>query len=195
MHHHGPADSGQFHAVRFYKHATGLCEIVGKFIADGFQAGEPAIIIVTPEHRTELIRCLETRGIDVEARVHSGQIAMLDAADTLREFMVDGMPDALRFRQTIEPVITAAVRRASAASVRAYGEMVDVLWQAGQTTAAVRIETLWNDLATTSRFSLLCGYAMGNVYKDTDVETICGHHSHVITEDARAVPALATPSH
>jgi hypothetical protein len=35
----------------------------------------------------------------------------------------------------------------------AYGEMVDVLWKAGQDAAAIRVELLWNTLATTHDFS------------------------------------------
>ena len=47
----------------------------------------------------------------------------------------------------------------------AYGEMVDVLWKAGQDVAAIRLEMLWNKLAAMHDFALLCGYAMGNFYK------------------------------
>ena len=64
--------------------------------------------------------------------------------------------------------------------------MVDVLWKAGQTVAACRLEALWNALANTHAFSLLCGYAMDNFYKDAAVDEICSHHSHVVSSTGAA---------
>ena len=58
--------------------------------------------------------------------------------------------------------------------------MVDVLWKAGQHVAAIRLEMLWNKLAMTHDFALLCGYAMGNFYKDASLAKIHDQHSHVV---------------
>jgi hypothetical protein len=178
-------DSGHFHAVRFYKDSRTLCEIVGKFLAEGFHANQPGVVIATPEHRQHIEHCLRERGFDPAALQQQGALTMHDAAETLAQFMVDGMPESAIFRRTVEPMLRAACDRRINCTVHAYGEMVNVLWQAGQSTAAIRLETLWNSLARTSKFSLLCGYAMGNFYKGTDVEWICKQHSHVITEDVR----------
>jgi hypothetical protein len=114
-----------------------------------------------------------------------GQLFLLDAAEQLATFMVDGVPNASLFRDSIIPVIQQAAGARQDCVVRAYGEMVDVLWKSGQTAAATRLETLWNDLARTQSFSLLCGYAMGNFYKDSAVEEICAHHSHVMSENGK----------
>ena len=74
------------------------------------------------------------------------------------------------------------------AAIRAYGEMVEVLWKRGQVAAAIRIENLWNDLARSHRFGLLCGYAMGNFYKGSATNDICRVHTHVVTDSAAMVP-------
>jgi signal transduction histidine kinase len=61
--------------------------------------------------------------------------------------------------------------------------MVNLLWTDGNPEAAIRLEELWNDLASTHSFSLLCTYAMGNFYKAADghpFEEICRRHGHVI---------------
>ena len=68
--------------------------------------------------------------------------------------------------------------------MRAYGEMVDVLWQDGLTSAALRLETLWNELTRTQDFSLLCGYAMRIFYKQAGMREICAQHSHVIAAES-----------
>jgi hypothetical protein len=181
------ADSGHFHAVRFYKDPDSLSRIVADFVGDGLAAGEPAIVIATPEHRALVVRNLQALALDVEALQRAGDLFLLDADQTLAAFMVDGMPDPALFMETIVPVIEQACRGRKDCVVRAYGEMVDVLWKAGQTVASTRLEMLWNNLAASHMFSLLCGYAMGNFYKDAAVEEICSHHSHVVSDSGHAV--------
>lgn len=77
------------------------------------------------------------------------------------------------------------VGRGRKKTIRAYGEMVDVLWKDGMTAAAIKLEILWNRLANTHDFSLLCGYAMGNFYKDASIDDVCHHHTHVVSDDGQ----------
>ena len=180
--------SGSFHAVRFYKDAESLCGLVAGFLGDGFVAKQPAVMIATPEHRNGIVEQLRFRGFDPALLQASGELVLLDANESLNQFMVDGRPEGRRFAATIEPVLQAITARRPGVSIRAYGEMVDVLWKRGQTVAATRLEMLWNDLAQHHQFALLCGYAMGNFYKDAAVEEICSHHSHVLSPSGE--PAL-----
>ncbi len=102
------------------------------------------------------------------------------------------MPDTKRFEAAGTAVIQRACGGRTDCTIRAYGEMVDVLWKKGQAVAAVRLEMLWNKLAATEDFSLLCGYAMGNFYKGTQQQEICDHHTHVVAEDGTIGPVVAT---
>lgn len=77
--------------------------------------------------------------------------------------------------------------------IRAYGEMVDVLWKAGQEVAAIRVEMIWNELAATHDFALLCGYSMGSFYKDASLSQISQQHSHVVFGE-RAVMTTRPPA-
>ena len=61
-------------------------------------------------------------------------------------------------------VIEHACKGRSDCTVRIFGQMVDVLWQQEEHDAAIRLEMLWNQLAQTKSYSLLCGYAMGHFY-------------------------------
>lgn len=115
---------------------------------------------------------------------------MEDAGETLASFMVEGMPDPLRFRNRLIPMIEQASRGRAKCVIRAYGEMVDVLWKDGQTAAAIRLETLWNQLAQTHAFSLLCGYSIGNFYKGASRDDICKQHTHVVSDHGSAAPVL-----
>ena len=67
-------------------------------------------------------------------------------------------------------------------TLRLYGGMVDVLWKQGREAEAIRVETLWNELANTHAFKLLCGYSIGNFYKGAAVEQIKQQHSHLVND-------------
>ena len=53
--------------------------------------------------------------------------------------------------------------------VRAYGEMVDVLWQNANQSAAIALEEMWTDLGAVYPFDLLCGYAMAAIVAGPDL--------------------------
>jgi len=163
------------HAVQFYVQDEFLCNRVADFIAQGLQTGEPAVVIATDLHRSLIAERLASRGADLQ------QVTFLDARDTLEQFMSDSTPDEERFRAVIGEMI---VRRANGGGrVRAYGEMVDLLWRDGNPDGAIRLEELWNNLADAHDFSLLCAYPMGNFHREADADAfaeICHVHSRVV---------------
>ena len=177
----GEASSTHFHAVRFYRNTESLARVVAEFVARGVAAGQPAVLIATPSHSAAIERAIGALGIDAAALRAAHRFTVLDADAVLHEILVDGMPSAERVRAVIAPVLDEAAARADGRPVRAYGEMVDVLWKAGRTLAATRLEILWNGLRSTHHFELLCGYAMGNLYEDAAIDEICGHHTHVMS--------------
>ena len=183
--------SGHFHAVRFYENKESLCRIVAEFLGEGLVAHEPAVVIGTPEHCAGIIAELRTRHFDIEGMLQARDLVVLDARETMSAFMVDGFPDSDLFHATTSEAIERVSRGRPASRIRAYGEMVDLLWQDGHTVAAVRLEMLWNKLAMTHDFSLLCGYSMGSFYKDASMAEICDQHSHVVGLDGSAARASA----
>jgi MEDS: MEthanogen/methylotroph, DcmR Sensory domain len=178
--------SGHFHAVRFYEDDSSLCRIVAEFIHAGLTADQPAVVIATPAHEAGLLKWLSELNVDTSALRGSGQLTLLDAGETMARFMVDGMPSQERFQTAMIAVLEKACRGRVGCTVRAYGEMVDLLWQAGMHSAAIRLEMLWNQLANTHQFSLLCGYSMGSFYKDAAYEDICDQHTHVVSIEGEA---------
>lgn len=60
--------------------------------------------------------------------------------------------------------------------------MVDILWQRGEKYAALALEELWNELAQTRPFALLCGYRLDifNIDVQTaDLPDVFCTHAHV----------------
>ena len=183
--------SGHFHAVRFYETRQSLCRMVAEFLGEGLIIGQPALVIATPEHGEGIVAELRARHFDTDKMTAAGDLLVLDAREVLSTFMEDGFPDAARFNLSVPAEIGRVRAGRINVTVRAYGEMVDLLWKDGFTTAAVRLEMLWNQLAMTHDFSLLCGYAMGNFYKDAAVEDICRQHSHVVSAEGVHAPVNA----
>lgn len=180
-----PAAGRHFHAVQFYPDRHALARIVSEFLDEGFSAGEPAIVIATPEHRDAIEAALRMRDVDVTDRRRSNDLIVADAAQTLSQFMVGGTPDAASFEAAIVPLIERTGRRRAGAAVRVYGEIVDVLWKDGRTNAAIKLEMLWNGLAQSHQFALLCGYAMGHFYKAAAPRDLHDLHTHVWSHDAQ----------
>jgi signal transduction histidine kinase len=176
------------HVVQFYESEEYLCDAVATFLADGLVLEQPVVVIATATRWAQLRQRLNAEGFDVEQGLRSGGIAFEEASKALDCFMVDAMPDADLFRSSIGALIDR-VGRGAGAGVRAYGEMVDVLWQDGNPAAALRLEELWNDLARSHSFSLLCAYAMGNFYREADGERlveVCRMHGHVLPTEGYA---------
>jgi hypothetical protein len=178
-----PKAAGQFHAVQFYSDDIALSHLVGDFLATGFTGGDAGVIIATPEHRVLIETVLRAHAIDVDGLKKMGELVVLDARETLSTFMVDGMPHASTFTYVLGRVLDQVCRSRPDCTIRAYGEMVNVLWRDGLEAAALRLEMLWNELAHTRDFKLLCGYSMGNFYKGTAFEDIKRQHSHVVAAE------------
>jgi hypothetical protein len=184
--------SGHFHAVRFYESKESLCRTVAEFLGEGLALAQPALVIATRVHRAALLSELRSRHFDVDKTEAAGDLLLLDAREMMSTFIVDGMPDATLFNTHVPAAIDRLCRGRKDCTIRAYGEMVDVLWQDGMTAAAIRLEILWNQLATTHDFSLLCGYAMGSFYKDVGMRDVCAQHSHVFPADTVNSAAAST---
>jgi PAS domain S-box-containing protein len=170
------------HAVQFYDKEGFLANVVCAFLSDGLRSGRPAVVIATEPHRKAFAHGLATTGLDPVDALATGRLAMLDARKTLRKFMRGSMPDASKFRAVIGAVIEKSLIDQPDGSVYAYGEMVDLLWKDGNAEGAARLEDLWNELAATYRFSLLCAYSMENFTHASDADrfaTICAQHTHV----------------
>jgi hypothetical protein len=176
------------HAVQFYGNDESLFTTVGGFLSEGLIAGQPAVIIATAAHTAAILDELARRLIDVQEAKRVGDLVCVDATEALATFMTGDQPHPGAFRQNVGAMLDQALAGRDRTPVRAYGEMVDVLWKNGQSEAAIKLEILWNELAASHSFQLLCGYAMGNFFKQADsYEKVCEQHTEVIA-DPKVVP-------
>jgi len=180
------------HSVQFYSEDSFLLDSLSRFIGSALGAGDAGVVIATAEHRAELAERLAARGLDVAIAVEQGRYVALDAAATLSQFMVDGWPDEKRFVDAVGSVISSARAAAEKEHGRTalFGEMVALLWEEGKTEAALKLEQLWNQIAQSHSFSLICAYPLSKFYRQDHGELfqkICNEHSAVIPAESYAL--------
>src|ERR1044072_1414513 len=171
------------HDVHFYDDDDALLPIVNAWLAEGVRAGQPMIVIATAAHRRKM---QENLAVHVRDAFDAADIIWVDAHETLAAFMDGARPDPELFDATIGNGFDRLVAKKSYLVVRAYGEMVDLLWNAGNVDGAVELERLWNDIAKRYAFNLLCAYSKGSALEHSHNEAfarICHHHGSVLRRD------------
>lgn len=172
------------HAAQIYADIDELAESVAPYLAAGFTAGEPALLVATPAHRRVFAAWLGGWNWDVETLRARGMLTVLDADTMLGRLMhAGGGPSATVFEAVIGEAVDGIGERFPNRTIRIFGEMVDLLSERGHIDEAIRLEELWNGLARTRRFSLLCGYRL-DVFdlatQRTPLPHVCRVHSHVL---------------
>ena len=162
------------HAVQVYTELEELAASVGRFLDAGFRAGEPALVIATSDHWTIFRAELERRGRQVDELQEQGLLTCRDADETLAALMGGDAPSPVRFEEVVGGLVEEVTRRFPGKTVRAFGEMVDVLLRRGQESAAIALEELWNGLLGTHGFALLCAYELDVFDLDAQTSTIPG---------------------
>ena len=191
------------HVVLFYESDDFLVAGVCAFLVPALRDGDAAIVIAaTAAHRVAFEAALHDAGVDVDAATREGRYAAFDAADLLSHLLVDGTPDAERFEETIGAVVDYVSHEHR--EVRVYGGLVALLCDRDHSDAAVMLEELWNDLALTRDFELLCAYPTRSFDDDAArgaaFKRICECHTSVIPrESSRAIARLrrgpTSPTH
>jgi hypothetical protein len=158
----------------------GVLDALEWFIVGGLWAGDCILIIATAAHLRALEARLTAQGFDLDAVRRRDQYIPLDAEETLAQFLVNGWPDADLFEQLITGLLARA--RRDGRRVRAFGEMVAVLWAQGHNGATVRLEHLWHMICQKEGLPLFCAYPRIGFTQDADasIRDICALHSQMI---------------
>lgn len=149
------------HGVQVYADLDELAVSLGRFLEAGFRAGEPAIVIASADHRPVFEAELGRRGCRFAELARDGLLNWRDADEMLAAFMDGDSPSAERFEQVVGEIVDEVAARFPNKTIRAFGEMVNLLYGRGHVAAALALEELWNGLlAESRRFALLCGYEL-----------------------------------
>jgi hypothetical protein len=172
------------HLLQFYEaDERPLLENISRYVREGLKSGE-GVLLIAAQHRNEAVeQRLNELGIDTEAAIHEGRLTFVGVRQALAGFMRDGQPDWELFQNTIGATVRESRARIHDGVIRAYGEMVGVLWEAGQFAAAIRLEHYWNELRHSAPFKLFCAYpidVLGKGFQTPAVDALLRAHTHLL---------------
>ena len=107
----------------------------------------------------------------------------MDADTILKQFTRGGSLDRNAFLEAIGGLLSSAREFAESKKLMAFGEMVAVLWERGERSAALQLEQWWNELLEQQDFHLHCAYPKHLFLGATGsgaMDEVCSHHSIVL---------------
>jgi len=168
------------HVVQIYENDDVFLDLLSGFVSGGLGAGESVIVIATETHLKAIEERLSAIGYSISHLRSKNQYLPIDAEKMLSRFMVSNWPDENLFNMVVNELMAKA--KGNRRRVRAFGEMVALLWAKGQVDATVRLEHLWNKFCENESFCLFCAYPKSGFTQDASesVMHICGAHSKMI---------------
>lgn len=169
------------HVVQIYGDDSVFIDGLEGFVGNALREGEGAIVIATPSHLDALENRMRERGVNVERARAEDRYIGRPAEETLERFMVDGFPDEPLFRRCVGELLARA-RGAEGRRVRAFGEMVAILWARGRMAATLQLEAMWTRMCAAQNFPLYCAYPREGFTKNAteSIVDICRAHSKVV---------------
>jgi DNA-binding NarL/FixJ family response regulator len=174
----GEANTTRSHEVEFYSDDAAFVVGFTRFVEAALESGNAVIVVVTETHQKSILQRLQEHGVDIAAAIEEGRYLPLDVVETLTAFMVNDLPDPMRFFGLASNLIAPAARATAdkESGVAICGECASILWAQGKTDASIQVEQLCNELATRYEMKILCGFSLSSFYSDEDkqmFEEIC----------------------
>ncbi len=168
------------HVVQIYGDDRVFLDGLEGFVGNALRQGEAAIVIATAMHLHGLEERLRRNGVDLDVARRENRYVSRLAEETLDSFMVDDWPEEQRFREAMEGLIRIA-RGSKGRKVRAFGEMVAILWSRGHHAATIHLELLWTKVCSAEKFPLYCAYPRDTFSRNAteSIVEICRIHSRV----------------
>ncbi|HET9487512.1 MAG TPA: MEDS domain-containing protein [Chryseosolibacter sp.] len=168
------------HVLQVYDNDEVFLDTLKSFVTAGLRAGDAVVVIATREHLKSLNQGLKNQGFDLFTLTLEDQFIALNVEETLSQFMIKGWPDENLFCHVLTNVLARA--RKKNRQVRAFGEMVALLWSQGFSGATVHLEHLWSRFCASEAFSLFCAYPKSGFTADANdsLSKICKCHSKMI---------------
>jgi hypothetical protein len=178
------------HIVQLYQDADFYGEAISHFAAEGLARGESTIIVATGPNWANIAGRLISKGFIPAELFRSGQLVLLDAEATLPKFLVGDMPDGKTFKDLAGATIEQARAGGKFPRVRWWGEMVNLLYMAGNQSGSTRLEELFDEVAHEQSIAIFCSFLMDEydpkIY-DGAFGDVCRTHAHVIPAEDYAM--------
>lgn len=168
------------HGVRFYESGPGALDSIAEFFTA--EAGDDdALLLISRRSTFESVVSLLASG-RYGPPVRAERIHFVDAHEALGRIVHDGVLDPVRTHTMLVQLLAEIRGRHASGTIRAFGEMVDVLCETGAFDSAVALEGIWSGLFLVEpQMAVLCGYALSRFREGANAvqfHAICGRHTH-----------------
>ncbi len=166
------------HFFQLYETEKSFINTLESYIIDGLKNQESVVIIATEPRLKAIEYRLMQNGYDPAQLKESGEYSAHVAEHTLNRFMKNGWPDEELFNSTILSLLEGKGRK-----IRAFGEMVSLLWNQGHHGATVSLENLWQSLCEKDAIKLFCAYPKSGFTQESSkaMISICECHKKMIS--------------
>lgn len=175
---------GSQHLVQCFESTDALIEGVSAFLGRGLLHGDAALVVMELAQWNSVATKLTGRGVLLTDAIATGQLTVLDANRVLERIMLHGSPS----RSLFEEAISRLVRHicSSAARVRVYSDVVNLLMTEKNFRGALELEKMWSDLAKDESLTMLWAYSPATLHNPeaTTLKSIWDPHP-----DMKRVPS------
>jgi CheY-like chemotaxis protein len=175
----------RWHEAHFYSDEASFLAGFTRFIETALAAGKAVIVVASESHLEALLQRLQSAGSDITAAIKQGRYIASDVDETFSKFMVNDLPEPVRFFKAAHECIAEAALTVGGERLRvaACGEGTATLWAQGKADAAIQLERLWDDIAKTYELDILCGYLLRPSQGEQETDTygkIGAAHSAIV---------------
>lgn len=176
------------HTVRFYGDDGEFVRTVARDVLDSLLANREVILIATTEHRRAITTELDR--LDPGRRVGRDALSHVDAWLALGVVRDEhGALDPGRALSYFETVLSACSGEAPPVI---HSELVSLLFEQGEEPTALMVESLWNRLALSRPFRLMCPCSVTATFaseRRQELSRLCDLHPGIIHPEPGAVVA------
>src|ERR671912_2497840 len=93
------------HVVQLFDMIESMATGVTSFLEQGLAQHATLLVVARPQHSHAILQSLQSAGHDTPALIANGTLTVLDAKNTMRQFMRAGVPDGALFDATVGDVV------------------------------------------------------------------------------------------
>jgi len=165
------------HRVLVYRVEAQLVEVVGDFLSDALAEGGAAVIIATAAHLRALDEWVHICAADVETTAAELRYHRLAIDDIAASIGRDCDPAGV-LQDKLQETLRQIPREV--APVHIFCELGAALWERGEVTAALDLESMSNSLRVMQPVSVLCAYPESALAGMAEMERACREHTAVV---------------
>jgi hypothetical protein len=169
--------------MHIYEDEGTLASLVARMAVESLDINQPVLVIASEPITLRIVRELERHHLDVDELQRRERLAIVNSEAMLRDILLGGLPDPGRFTERVRPLLQKLCAGRDPCIPLICTDMAGRLVKAGNTTAAIGLEVLWNRLAQVHTFSLFCAYEAAELQRRVpsleELQAICDQHNTV----------------